>query len=406
MKGKIKGLKKILFVIDSLNCGGAEKSLTSLLNQMNFAEYSVDLLLFSNQGIFIKSLPNNINILKVPHFFLAQNTSIISLLKKRSFGLVLQRTKTFISLRNPNNRKKLHFSQIYWKNISNYIEKLDDEYDVAIAYSQGVPTYFVADKVKATKKLCWVNTDYKLAGYNREFDRKFYHQYNNIVAVSDYNKDVFLQELPIFKDKIKVIYDIISPKLIKNLSTIGNGFSDEYRGIRILTIGRLVEAKGYDLAIEACRLLKQMGIKFKWYVVGEGFLRKRIERMITEFQLEDVFILLGVSENPYRYITECDIYVQPSRFEGFGLAIAEAKVLHKPILATNFTVVHNQLKNMVNGVIVDMDAGEISKGIKEMLKNKDLLTTIKSNLEKENLDNESEVNKLYLLIEDLGISGE
>ncbi|MBY0007039.1 glycosyltransferase [Priestia aryabhattai] len=397
-------MKKILFVIDSLNSGGAEKSLVSLLNLLDYQKYSVDLLMFSPAGLYLPLLSENVNIIEVPEFIKIQNNNIKYLIKNKNFKELYIRLRTSVSLRNPYNKKNMHTAQSSWRWMSKGINKLHGKYDIAIAYSQGTPTYFVAEKVEATKKLCWVNTDYKLALYNKNFDIKYYKQYTNVIAVSDHNREVFINEIPIAKEKTRVIYDIVSPKLIRSmaLNSLNNGgFKDKHDGLRILTIGRLVDAKGYDMAIEACYMLKKQGYNFKWYVIGEGVLKNKLENMIKEFQLENTFVLLGTFQNPYVFLKQCDIYVQPSRFEGYGLALAEARIFQKPIVATNFTVVHNQLRNRENGLIVNMNSQAICKGIKEIVDNNNLKESLCSNLSDENVGTEQEINKLYSIIESL-----
>ncbi|UOK56379.1 glycosyltransferase [Bacillus sp. OVS6] len=292
-------MKNILFVIDSLNSGGAEKSLVSLLNLFDYKKYNVDLLMFSPVGLYLPLLPKEVNILEQPNLIKKQKFGIESMVRNGDFKELLIRLDTSISLRNPFYNKELHTSQIIWRSISKGFDKLDKKYDMAIAYSQGIPTYYVAEKVKADKKLCWINTDYKIAPYNKTFDEKYYDQYDNIIAVSDYNKDVFINEMPSAKQKTKVIYDIVSPKFIKAMALLNDGFNDDFDGLRILTIGRLVESKGFDMAIEACYKLKKLGIRFKWYVIGEGSLKGKLENMIIKLQLQDTFILLGTYQNPY-----------------------------------------------------------------------------------------------------------
>jgi glycosyltransferase involved in cell wall biosynthesis len=391
--------KKVLFVLDSLNSGGAEKSLVSLLTLFNFDKYDVDLLLFSKKGLFKSLIPKEVNILGVPNIITAQHNQIKYLLKNQKFKELYIRLGTSFSLRNPLRNKKFHSAQITWQWLSKGFDKIDANYDVAIAYSQGTPTYFVAEKVKANKKFCWVNTDYKLAPYNKQFDKKYYKKYENVIAVSEYNKEVFIKEMPSAREKTSVIYDIVSPSLVKSMSVQSKGFTDTFTGLRILTIGRLVEVKGYDLAIEACYKLKQEGFDFKWYAIGEGKLKGKLENMIKKYSLEEFFILLGTQENPYTFIKESDVYVQPSRYEGFGLAIAEARVLQKPIIATDFPVVHNQLKNRETGLIVNMNATALYKGIKEILTDNKLRNEICSNLQKEKVGTEREIEKIYALIE-------
>ncbi|GAE35930.1 glycosyltransferase [Halalkalibacter akibai] len=195
-----------------------------------------------------------------------------------------------------------------------------------------------------------------------------------------------------------VVYDIISEKLVRELSKQKGGFSDNYKGLKILTIGRLVDAKGYDMAIEACYRLKKEGLEFKWYVIGEGDLEK-YKKLVKKYKLENYFIFLGVYSNPYTFLSQCDIYVQPSRFEGFGLAIAEARILGKPIVATNFSVIHNQLTNEKNGIIVNMDAESIYGGINKLVNNSRLVANLRTNLLNDKVGTEKELKKVYSLLE-------
>ncbi len=392
-------MKKILFVIDSLNSGGAEKSLVSLLTLFDYKNYEVDLLMFSQKGLYLSLLPKEVNVLEVPMFMIKQSSGVRNLIKNKNFQELYRRLGASISLRNPYYKKKMHGAQINWKWTAKGISKLDKKYDVAIAYSQGMPTYFVAEKVIANKKLCWVNTDYRVASYNKEFDLKYYSKFDNIIAVSDSCKGVLSEELASMKSKIRVVYDIISPNLVKSMAHENGGFTDKYEGLKILTIGRLVHLKGYDMAIQACHKLKQEGIEFKWYAIGEGDLKTKLENMLKENGLEDHFIFLGTHSNPYTFLQQSDIYVQPSRFEGYGLAIAEARILQKPVVATNFTVVHNQIRDRENGLIVNMDSEDLYRGIKEIIEDKNLRQRIFLNLGKENIGTEEEIFKVYSLIE-------
>ncbi|MDY3002432.1 MAG: glycosyltransferase [Romboutsia timonensis] len=393
--------KNILFVIDSLASGGAEKSLVSLLTIFDYSKYNVDLMMFSPEGLYLPLLPKELRVLNPPEFLLNQSKGIKHLIKKRKAKDLYFRMRLSLDIRNSYLKNKFHGAQISWKWASKGITNLDKIYDVAIAYSQGMPTYYVADKVKSHKKICWVNTDYKKAPYNPVFDEGYYNKFDNIVAVSDYGKQAFLEKMPSMKSKIEVIYDIISPTLIKKMSCEEGGFDDEYDGVRILTIGRLVDVKGYDMAIEAAYKLKKDGINFRWYAIGQGSLKDKLADMTKKLGIDDKFILLGTYTNPYTYLKQCDIYVQPSRFEGFGLAIAEARILEKPIVATNFTIVHNQLKDKQNGIITEMNSESLYKGIKNLIDNEELQKHIRLNLSKENIGTEDELFKVYSLIESI-----
>lgn len=394
--------ESILFVIDSLHCAGAEKSLTTLLSLLNYSKYDVDLQLFGYGGALEELVPKEVNILKPMEYIkfssLSTKNAVIKSLKNMNFKMLSSRLKFSLAIRKDNysNAQK---ARVYWKKVSNVIEKNNKEYDIAISYAQGVPTFYVAEKVCAKKKLAWVNVSYKLEDEDRIFQEQFYDKYNKIVAVSDSAKNIFLETFPKYTDKLEIIYDINDADFIKKMSDQGQSYNDNYTGLRILTIGRLANQKGYDMALEACKILKEKGIEFKWYSLGIGPLKEEIEKYINENNLENNFKLLGVKSNPYPFIKDCDIYVQTSRFEGFGIAIAEARMLNKPVVTTRFDAVYNQMKDRKNGLVVDMNSQGIVNGILELINNKELTNEIISYLKTEKKGNTEELEKFYKLIE-------
>ena len=207
--------------------------------------------------------------------------------------------------------------------------------------------------------------------------------------------NVLKQRFSIYNDKIGVIHNIVSPSTINKMSQ--EKVDLERKGVKLVSVGRLSHEKGFDLAIEACKNLVGDGYEIKWYIIGEGEGRGKLEKMIEENHLQDHFLLLGLKENPYPYIREADIYVQPSRFEGKSIAIDEAKILHKPIMVTNFSTAKDQIKNEENGLIIDMDAHSLSEGIKKLIHNEELRNKLIKNLSDEELGTESEIKKLYTL---------
>lgn len=394
--------ESILFVIDSLHCAGAEKSLTTLLSLLNYSKYDVNLQLFGYGGALEELVPKEVNILKPMEYIkfssLSTKNAVIKSLKNMNFKMLSSRLKFSLAIRKDNysNAQK---ARVYWQKVSNVIEKNNKEYDIAISYAQGVPTFYVAEKVCAKKKLAWVNVSYKLEDEDRIFQEHFYDKYNKIVAVSDSAKNIFLETFPKYTDKLEIIYDINDADFIKKMSDQGQSYNDNYTGLRILTIGRLANQKGYDMALEACKILKEKGIEFKWYSLGIGPLKEEIEKYINENNLENNFKLLGVKSNPYPFIKDCDIYVQTSRFEGFGIAIAEARMLNKPVVTTRFDAVYNQMKDRKNGLVVDMNSQGIVNGILELINNKELTNEIISYLKTEKKGNTEELEKFYKLIE-------
>lgn len=404
MKKDVK--KNIIFSIDSLHCAGAEKSLITLLSLIDYSKYEVDLMMFGHGGVLEELVPSEVNILEPLKYtqFTEKSLkeSIIYTLKKGTYKMLKSRIGFSLAIRNKqySNAQK---ARILWQKTSSVIEKNPKKYDIAISYAQGLPTFYVADKINADKKFAWVNVSYRLEEKDKEFQSKYYDKYEKIVAVSHSAKDVFLETFPKYKDKVEIIYDINDFNLISKMADMENGYDDKFDGIRLLTIGRLANQKGYDMALEACKILKDKGIKFKWYALGKGPLKNEIEKYIKENDLQDYFKLLGVKSNPYPYIKDAYIYVQTSRFEGFGLAIAEARMLNIPVVTTEFDAVYNQMIQGKNGLVVKQDPLAVADAIELLLNDKDLYQEIQEFQKNEKKGNLEEIEKFYKIIEDNNI---
>lgn len=397
-----KSLKKnLLFVIDSLAMAGAEKSLVTLLSMLDSSKFNVDLLLFAHGNKLEELIPEEINILPpLKYTIFTQKRvkdNLIDPFSLSNYKMLVSRMKysSKIRLKKYSNPQK---ARVFWQSVSGVIEKNPKTYDVAISYAQGVPTFYVAEKVKAKKKLAWVNVSYRLTGKDKVFQKKYYDRYDKIVGVSDSTKEIFLKTFPEYRNKMEVIYDINNPQFISDMADIGDGYEDNFDGVRILTIGRLARQKGYDIALEACKKLKEKGINFKWYVLGKGPLEDEIRQYVATNELTDHFVLLGVKVNPYPYIKKSDIYVQTSRYEGFGLAIAEARMLNVPVVTTNFDAVYNQMVQNKNGLVVNMDSESIADGIINLINNHNLRNEITEYLKHEKKGNIEEIEKFYNLV--------
>jgi len=386
--------KKLLFVIDSLTIGGAEKSLVTLLNLIDSSKYEIDLLLIKRGGDLEKYVPSYINILPVPKYF-------SSIENKFTFENLYYRIKTSLNLRVNNYKKNvLHSEQVVFKSINRIISPLKKIYDIAIAYSQGMPTYLVANKVQASKKLAWINTDYVNTLYDKELDYKSYSKIDKIIAVSEHTKSSVSQLRREYMNKVDLILDIVDPNIIHKMSLEKDPEEFDKSLINILTVGRLVSAKGYEKAIEVAKLLKHAGYKFKWFSIGEGPERKKLQKLIEEYELQDYFIFLGKKVNPYIYMRNCDIYVQTSLKEGFGLTVSEAKILKRPIVCTSFPTAMEIIHNEVDGLIVEHDIESIYNGVKKYLDEKGFRKKVLKKLNStEPYSSVNQINNFYSLIE-------
>lgn len=365
---------KILFIIDSLTCGGAEKSLVSLLPLLNKDKYDIYLWMRSPGGAFMPLVPNNIHIVEQPSYNVIEKMKM--LLGRLFFSLKLRINKLF--------GKAEHGAETLWKCQGWAMKVPEGKWDVVVAYQQGLPTYLVAEKFSECKKLAWVNANVFKAGYNTIFNIKFYEKMNYIVPVSALLHKLILDKIPQFKEKYHLVYDILNPQVIKDLGDerVQTLKSEQDEWI-FVTTGRLVPPKGHDIAIAAAEELKHKGVKFKWFFIGEGSEHQNIERMINEKGLQECVILLGMHANPYAFMRQADVYVQTSKTEGFGLTIGEAKILGKPIVSTNFEVVYNQLSHEKNGLIADMNGKSVADNIYRMITDKKLRERIIENVNKE-----------------------
>lgn len=338
-------MKTVLFLIDSLTCGGAEKSLISLLPLLDYSKVQVDLMMVHRGGVFEQYVPREVNVIDFP-----QSDGILFRLCQLYFSLLLRW------------RKSRHGAELRWKAMHGVYKEVEKEYDVAVAYQQGFPTYYIAQKVKAKRKYAWINVDIAKAGYQEGYNKEFYDKYDKIVPVSDTLCSMLKNTHFVDVNKLFTVYDILNVDLIRKMSLERvDGFKKQ--GVTIVTTGRLAPPKNHILAVETAVLLKKRGLRFVWYFVGEGSERVNIENLIKQYSLQDEIKMVGMTPNPYPYMAMADVYVQTSSFEGFGLTLNEARILHRPVVTTNFPVAFDQIKEGENGLIAEMTPESVAEKI-------------------------------------------
>ena len=390
--------KSLLFVIDSLGIGGAEKSLVTLLNLLDYSRYEVDLQLFAYGGVFERFLPKDVNLLPPLDYVKFLSFPLWrQLLCPKMCGVGF----TYSIKIRKNNLNHSDRARIYWDTIGECISMSDRLYDVAIGYGQNIPTFYVMDKVKAPKKYVWVNCIFHLGGRNKEYQQRFYESADGIAIVSEDAYKHFAGVYPKLVDKMSIILDLYDASMIQRMSELPSDKPIKKDIPVIMTAGRLNKPqKGYDLALEAAKILRDRGIKFRWYAIGDGPYRSEMERFIVENQLQEHFILLGFTTNPYSYMRQCDVYVQTSRHEGFGLTIAEARILNRPVVWTNFEACTMQMVEGKNGLITSFEPQDIANAIQRLLDDKVLYNSIQEYLKQEKKGNVEEIENFYKLIGD------
>ena len=381
--------KSVLFLIDALGCGGAEKSLVALLNRLDYSRLDVDLMVVRGGGMHERFVPAAVHRIPAP--------------ARRSRGRKLRDllfSATLRLLRLLHVRR--HGAEVHWKCLGPSFLPPEKEYDFAVAYQQGFPTYYVAEKVRAGKKLAWINMDLEPAGYRAGFNRPFYRRMDAICVVSDAIREKLTRtgfldgDLP-----LHTVLDILDERMIREMAAEPVGdMPHSAPGLRLVSVGRMTPQKNYPLAVETARRLRDAGLDFIWYFIGTGSDYPRVSALVKDYGLSENIRMPGMRENPYPYMAGCDIYVQTSSAEGFCLTLSEAKILGKPVVSTDFPSALDQIRDGQNGLIARMTPESVAEKILLLERDPSLRRKIEQNVAMErNTTAETEIVKVNALLQ-------
>ncbi len=390
-------MKKILISSYDLEVGGVERSLISLLENFDYDNYDVNLLLYDHRGDFFPYLTDKVNLLTEDSKLASIRKPITTVFKEGHTLLGISRVCAKIkAMIEPKGQESVVQMQDMWRYALPFLPRRNEDYDVAISYLW--PHDYVAYKVKAKKKIAWIHTDYTKIRTDIKRDLKVWDEFDYIISISEDVTKSFLSKYPSLESKIVLIENIVSPGFIREQAKaeIEELNKDTFN---LVSVGRLCHQKNFDGAIKALRRLHDQGYKnIKWYIVGYGGDEQMLRNLIKENKLEESFILLGKKINPYPYIKACDLYVQPSRYEGKAVTVSEAKVLGKPILLTNYDTAHSQLEHGVDGYITDLSVDGIVMGIEKLYLDEKLRFELIYNCNESCYSNFDELEKVYNLI--------
>lgn len=370
-------MKKVLFVINTLGGAGAEKALIELLKRFPREQYEVSLYVLLDQGELISQIPEHVKVLNREY----SDASVLSKEGKKVLnrkiwkrlwirGAVLRNIpflfrNTFVMLK----KGKISPDKLLWRVMSDSGQHIKEHYDMAVAYLEGGATYYVHDHINSDRKFTFLHVDYGFAGYTRELDKNCYLDFDRIFTVSDEVKKSFVEAYPECSQNTYVFHNLIDQKEIRRKAELPGGFEDSYDGKRILTVGRLTAQKAYEISIDAMKILKDHGVKARWYVLGEGELREKLQSQINRLGLQKDFVLLGAKTNPYPYYRQGDLYVHATRFEGKSIAIQEAQTLGCTILVSDSSGNREQVIQGEDGMMCSLTPEAVSRNIEELLKN-------------------------------------
>lgn len=396
--------KKILISSFDMAIGGVERSLIGLLTHFDYDRYDVDLLLFRQEGEFLPLLPSGPNLLPEIPKYTTFRKSIKEIVKEGYLPIgtarLMAKSVSLVHGKLKNIDEPGYLSIQYgWEFASPFLPKVNQEYDAAIGFLW--PHHFIGNKIKAKKKIGWIHTDYSNIFLNKQMEIRMWNKVDQIVAVSEDCSKTFLSQFPAFTEKTSVIENILSPEFIQEQAKAFYPLEmkKEPGKTLLVTVGRLSHAKGLDIAIRACKKLLDSGNNVEWHVIGYGPLEDELNKLIAELGLQNNFFLLGKKINPYPYIKQCDIYVQPSRYEGKAVTIREAQILNKPVVITNFPTAKSQAQDGIDALITHQTPEGIAEGITRLIENSSLCHALVSNVSSRSYGNEGEIEKLYKLIE-------
>lgn len=400
----MKEKKSILIFSHAMELGGAEKALLGLLEMLDPELVDVDLFLMRHEGELMDLIPSYVHLLPEISAYTVLGRPMVDTVKEGHLLLTASRYIGRRAARAYNQKHNLTDSNVPLEYSHKYTKWLmpkispEKEYDLAISFL--TPHYFVSEKVRAKKRIAWIHTDYAAVQVNTVSELKMWDAYERIVSISETVTESFLKTFPSLNEKMCLIRNILPANYVKKLAEEGNAEEMNGSGFKLLSIGRFCYAKNFDNVPDIMLRLLSQGIDAHWYLIGYGPDEELIRRKIREAGMEDRVLILGKKENPYPYIRNCDLYIQPSRYEGNCVSVREAQMLAKPVVITRYATSAAQVEDGVDGVIVEKDNKGCAAGIVALLKNPEKMIKLSDNCKTRDYANEKEIEKLYTILEE------
>lgn len=380
-------MKRIAIISKTYGNGGVEKALVNLLKHIDYNQYQVDLFV---PKIVSEVYPEQVSLIKMKSVF---SELSIKYIVSHPLQMVVA---CAVSLLNRINSQRSYITQLR-QNV--WTQQINNTwYDLAIAYDGplGYSIFYTLFNVSARKKVFWVHGSIKGDNIPEEIITQYYSNFNKLVFVSESIMNEFVSFWPKMKQKTDFFYNFIDEKEIRMKACQGCEIQKEEDKIVLVTVARLSLEKGIDMAIKVALLLKQCGLRYIWYIVGDGNQRKSLEAEIQKWALGREVIFVGEKDNPYPYMNACDIYIQPSRTEGFCTTTREAKILCKPVVTFDVGGMREQFSDKVNGIIIEReDTKALAQAIFSLAKNPEMRKKMSKELEKDIIaDNDEKLNVL------------
>ena len=380
-------------------------ALIGLLHALDPERVDVDLFIYSHQGPLMEHIPNWVNLLPEVGAYSVIEKPIADTVRRGHLGVAIGRmfAKLKHKLYLKNNRidgdDASEFSFI-GKYLTPFLPAISKsvEYDLCISFL--LPHNYGLHKVSAKKRIAWIHSDYSKMRVNHAIELPVWGAYDHIASISEAASQSFLKVFPTLSDRVVEIENILSPEFVRTRAAEVDVTHELHGKPVLLSVGRYSYAKNYDNIPEITKfLVRDFGFEdLRWYIIGYGD-DTLIKAKIEEFGMGKHVILLGKKENPYPFIKACDVYVQPSRYEGKSVTVREAQILGKPVVVTEYPTAKSQVNDGYDGVIVPLTNRECAADIASLLSDSSRLNNLMENVKGADFGNLVEVNKVYKILE-------
>lgn len=368
-------MKKIAFFVQHMLCGGIENALITLTRRLVEKGYDVTVYVIAERGDFLAQIPKDVHLKKIPlpekieRVLPVGGTKIAvrESFQEHQYGKGLRFLLVRVLRKGEFAELKVDFGKI---------PMLEEAYDIAVNYQMHSPflVKYLSEKVRAGRKLSWIHNDFSTTGYHIQALQADLDCCEGFYGVSQRIVEELSGIFPEYKERIHLARNLVPISEIFKKAELSE--AAEYGQVpegclKLLTVGRLEEQKGYDIALKVCKRLVEMENHFQWYVLGDGSQRRQLESQCRKQGVEEVMHFLGIRQNPYPYFKDCDIYVQTSRHEGYVTTVTEAKLFCLPIVCTDVSGAREQIKDETNGEVVPVDVDCITKRLHRLMREPD-----------------------------------
>lgn len=391
---------RIFINMHYMELGGAERALLGLLNAIDTSRVDVDLFLNQHTGAFMPLIPNTIRLLPEETAYSVVEKPLMECVRKRQWrvlwGRLVAKYKYKQYLRKNHLTYEGSATHYIFNEVIRYLPSLKKygHYDMAISFLD--PPHIVQEKVDASIKMEWIHTDFSFVKVDIPMTEQWWSRNDYIVSISSAVTRQFLLLYPGLEDKIIEIHNILSPVFVREQARLAP-LTDRHEGLRLCSVGRIGYAKNFEAIPYIAKCLSDKGVDFHWQIVGPGDAMP-IMQTAKQLGVEGRVEFVGAKDNPYPYMDACDIYVQPSRFEGNSVTVREAQMLGKPVIITNYNTASDQVQHGVDGIICELNNEAIANAIYDLANDKELYESISRYLCSHDYGNEQEVNKIYKLL--------